>query len=151
MEHLETLKVIRPLGLGLDEEAIAAVSKWHFAPGTKNGEPIDVKAQIKVNFRFAGKSKWHLQRVEFNAPAGAMRPILDKIAGPHVANDVAAATVTFDIDEKGAPVNVQIEKASDDEWARDATNALAKWRFIPASKDGVPVNVSCSMDFVRGN
>ncbi len=48
-------KVIRSLGLGLDEKAIAAITKWHFAPGTKNGEPVDVKAQIEVNFRLLDK------------------------------------------------------------------------------------------------
>jgi len=45
------LKVIRPLGLGLDEKAIEAVSKWRFRPGYKDGKPVAVLATVEVNFR----------------------------------------------------------------------------------------------------
>lgn len=45
------LKVVRPLGLGLDEKAIEAVRKWRFRPGTKEGKPVAVFATIEVNFR----------------------------------------------------------------------------------------------------
>ncbi len=45
------IRVIRPLGLGLDEKAIEAVSQWKFQPGTKDGAPVPVQAQIEVNFR----------------------------------------------------------------------------------------------------
>ena len=45
------LKVIRPLGLGLDQKAIEAVEKWKFAPGKKDGKPVAVQATIEVNFR----------------------------------------------------------------------------------------------------
>ena len=45
------LKVLRPLGLGLDEKAIEAVMKWKFRPGFKDGRPVAVAATIEVNFR----------------------------------------------------------------------------------------------------
>ncbi|MBI3682443.1 MAG: energy transducer TonB [Acidobacteria bacterium] len=45
------LKVVRPLGLGLDEKAIEAVMKWRFRPGYKDGKPVAVAATIEVNFR----------------------------------------------------------------------------------------------------
>lgn len=44
-------KVVRPLGLGLDEKAIEAVSKWRFRPGVKEGKPVAVIATVEVNFR----------------------------------------------------------------------------------------------------
>ncbi len=43
--------VTRPLGLGLDDKAVEALSQWRFAPGTKGGEPVPVFATIEVNFR----------------------------------------------------------------------------------------------------
>jgi TonB family protein len=49
--HPKDIKVISPLTAGLAEQAIKAVSKWRFDPGTKNGLPVPVKANIEVNFR----------------------------------------------------------------------------------------------------
>jgi TonB family protein len=45
------IHVVRALGMGLDDEAIAAVTQWRFKPGTKGGQPVNVKAQVAVNFR----------------------------------------------------------------------------------------------------
>ena len=45
------IRVVRSLGLGLDEKAIEAVKKWKFKPGYKNGRPVTVMATIEVNFR----------------------------------------------------------------------------------------------------
>jgi protein TonB len=45
------IKVIRPLGLGLDEKAVEAVSHWRFRPGMKGGRAVATQAQVAVNFR----------------------------------------------------------------------------------------------------
>lgn len=49
--HPRNLRVLRSLGLGLDEKAIEAVEKWKFRPGFKDGRAVTVAAQIEVNFR----------------------------------------------------------------------------------------------------
>jgi TonB family protein len=45
------IRVVRSLGLGLDEKAIEAVQQWQFKPGTKDGQPVTVAASIEVNFK----------------------------------------------------------------------------------------------------
>ena len=45
------LRVVRPLGLGLDEKALEAVMKWRFRPGLKDGRAVPVSAYVEVNFR----------------------------------------------------------------------------------------------------
>jgi len=48
----DNIKVIRPLGYGLDESATDTVAKeWQFKPGTLNGKPVDVQAHIEISFR----------------------------------------------------------------------------------------------------
>jgi TonB family protein len=47
----EDIRVVRSLGMGLDEKAVEAVRQWRFRPGTNNGAPVRVRAQIEVNFR----------------------------------------------------------------------------------------------------
>ncbi len=50
---VDSFKVLRRLGYGLDESAINTIAtKWRFSPGTLNGEPVDVVANIQVSFRF---------------------------------------------------------------------------------------------------
>jgi len=43
--------VLRGVGLGLDENALEAISQWQFKPATKDGQPVPVAATIEVNFR----------------------------------------------------------------------------------------------------
>ena len=45
------IRVIRSLGLGLDEKAIGAVQQWRFVPGKKDKLPVKVRANVEVNFR----------------------------------------------------------------------------------------------------
>jgi TonB family protein len=47
----KNIKVVKGVGLGLDEKAIEAVQRWKFAPGKKNGQPVPVYATVEVNFR----------------------------------------------------------------------------------------------------
>lgn len=49
--HPRNVRVVRGLGLGLDEKAIEAVSHWLFRPGIQNGRPVTTSATVEVNFR----------------------------------------------------------------------------------------------------
>ena len=47
----ESIRIAKGLGFGMDEKAAEAVMKWIFRPGIKDGNPVNVKATIEVNFR----------------------------------------------------------------------------------------------------
>ena len=45
------IRVVRPLGMGLDQKAIEAGEKWRFRPGQKDGKAVPTQATIEVSFR----------------------------------------------------------------------------------------------------
>jgi TonB family protein len=47
----QNIAVAQGLGLGLDERAIAAVQKWKFRAGMRNGRPVATTAMIQLTFR----------------------------------------------------------------------------------------------------
>jgi TonB family protein len=44
------IRIVRPLGLGLDQKAVETISTWQFDPAKKDGEPVDVVINVEVNF-----------------------------------------------------------------------------------------------------
>ncbi len=78
------IRVVRGLGYGLDENAIAAVEQWRFNPGTKDGTPIKGSLNIEVNFNLDVGSL-------INPQTGV---IIGKAPGStgQVSNGVASAT-----------------------------------------------------------
>src|SRR5262245_48987219 len=40
------IEVLSPLGYGLDENAIEAISKWKFSPGMKHGTAVPILATV---------------------------------------------------------------------------------------------------------
>jgi protein TonB len=45
------IKVIRGLGMGLDEKAVEAMQQSTFHPALENGKPVAVELQVEVNFQ----------------------------------------------------------------------------------------------------
>jgi protein TonB len=45
------LRVLRSLGMGLDQRALDAVWKWRFVPAMRNNQPVAVLVSIEVAFR----------------------------------------------------------------------------------------------------
>jgi TonB family protein len=44
-------RVVKPLGLGLDEKAVETVRTWKFKPAQRNGSPVPVRVMVEVSFR----------------------------------------------------------------------------------------------------
>jgi periplasmic protein TonB len=45
------VRIVRSLGMGLDEKAIEAIHQWRFEAGRKNGVPVAVQVNVEVSFR----------------------------------------------------------------------------------------------------
>jgi protein TonB len=45
------IRVRQSLGMGLDERAIEAVTRWRFKPATRNGQAVATQIEVEVDFR----------------------------------------------------------------------------------------------------
>jgi TonB family protein len=45
------VQIAKPLGVGLDEKAVAAVKTWTFEPAIEDGNPVPASLQVVVGFR----------------------------------------------------------------------------------------------------
>jgi TonB family protein len=48
---VEKIAVKKPIGLGLDQNALRTVHTWKFKPATRNGTPVPVRVEVEVTFR----------------------------------------------------------------------------------------------------
>ena len=48
---VSNVRVVRPLGLGLDEKAVDTVRTWKFKPAMRSGVPVAVRVMVEVSFR----------------------------------------------------------------------------------------------------
>jgi TonB family protein len=45
------LRIVHPIGLGLDEKALEALKQWRFNPANRGGEPVPYQATVEITFR----------------------------------------------------------------------------------------------------
>ena len=162
---VKDLRLMEPLGLGLDETAQAAAERWSFEPGASEEGPEPMMAMIELSFLLSSKqSHWHLLRVAFSTPEGAARPRflttnyppgdgISAVAGDD-ARLIAAmgrqafVRLSFDVDENGHPTRFRVERASAPVWGNEAIAVVSGWRFAPGSKDSAPESAECTLDLV---
>jgi TonB family protein len=71
------IKVTTPLGMGLDEKAVEAVSKWQFEPARKDGTPVPVRVLVEVDFHSYGKDDLKIAQLMKQAASGDAKAELE--------------------------------------------------------------------------
>jgi TonB family protein len=80
----QEVAVGRPIGFGLDENAIEAIRKASFEPGMKDGKPVPVEVDLTVQFRIY--SKRTASGANDAAKSGDVAPKPAKLPGPYSVN-----------------------------------------------------------------
>ncbi|MDE0102688.1 MAG: TonB family protein [Bryobacterales bacterium] len=170
------IRVVRSLGLGLDEKAVEAVRKWRFLPGKKDGKPVRVAAQIQVSFRFVTEeektssderdpptigSVQDAKSVPSGGSGGEVFRIGGGVSSPTPIHKVAAqysreareaeyegtVVLAFEVWEDGRAYNIRVLRGLGMGLNQKAEEALLQWEFSPGQKDGKPVRVATEMEF----
>jgi len=64
------IRVVNPLGMGLDEKTIEAVRNWRFQPALKNGKPVAVQIAVEVEFHLYPNNTAKMAQLKKRASAG---------------------------------------------------------------------------------
>ena len=141
---------------GLTSLARDAVKDWTFIPAKLNGKSITSRVAVAVTFNPAGSlaepvplprllpQSAEAIQAEFQPP-DVVRAAFPKY--PHATTVAGAVVIQIVLDEKGAVGAVQVLK--DLPPLTDSTReAIADWRFRPATQNGTPVPSKIVLAFV---
>ena len=64
------IRMVSRLGMGLDEKAMEAVSKWRFDPALKDGNPVPVRIMVEVSFHLYRDNDSKLAKLKLKADGG---------------------------------------------------------------------------------
>jgi TonB family protein len=153
--EVRNVRALTSPGLGLEDAAIAAVSRWRFRPGLKDGTPVPVSVDVEVHFSLAlDRGAWAPSRVVFDSPVGSVRPILTSAPYPSMysaTGETGSVALSFDVAANGAATNLHIIRSSSMEAESEVARIVRGWQFRPGTRDGRPVSVRCTMEFAKGN
>lgn len=168
---VENIQVLKRLGIGLDENAIAAAQNFRFQPATLNGQPVPVHMEIKFFFSIipennSSKDQFvvthqigagvEAPRIHpdgtYEATEGVTPPKLIKYVAPEYT-DLARqidlegiCVITMTVDKEGIPENVHVTKSLEKGLDNSALNAVRKYRFRPAMFEGKPIPVLLTVE-----
>lgn len=148
------LHVIRGLGLGLDENALLAVRDWKFVPARRNGEQIEARTEVVVEFnlRNAELNEDIANDMATRVGPGVVPPRIVHRVEPRFERRLSLprppGTVLLDavIQENGIPKVVRVLRSQAWEIDESAIAALEQWRFSPAMKNGMPIKVRMNVE-----
>jgi TonB family protein len=146
------IHVVSPVGLGLDENAVACMRQSRYSPAQKDGKPVPLKINVSLPFLEHWDGDWHLGAAIFRTADGAVRPVLVKAKFPGATGDHRSATVCLHltVGKDGAPHDVQIAQPQDAKLDKEAVAILCEWRFRPGTKNKEAVDVPATFTFVHG-
>jgi TonB family protein len=150
-------------------EAMEALGQWRFEPARRGGERIDVRTQMQIVFRATGMvvsllpvdysaqflrprlARCHGARLrpgELDAPVTAARTVPPLWpADWKTPTNEGRVTVDFYIDDEGRPRMPAVTQTDDEALNLPAVEALSQWRFLPPTRNGVPVLVRATQVF----
>jgi len=143
--RLTRASVVTGLGFGLDQNALVAIRQWRFSPGTREGAPQAMDAEIDVEFSLRSEAVNELIANDMATLVGpgVTPPRAVRTAGRVPARLRVRGDVILDVvlQEDGTPKIVRILQSLTPEADEIAVRHFEQWRFSPAMKDGRPVKV----------
>jgi TonB family protein len=146
------IHVVHPVGLGLDESAVACMRQSRYSPAQKDGKPVPLKISVSLAFQEHWDSDWHLGAASFRCTGGGTRPVVVKTKFPGPAGDHRNLTVCLHltVGKDGTPRGIQVAAPQDARLDKEAIAIVGGWRFRPGTQNRQPVDVPATLTLVHG-
>jgi TonB family protein len=146
------IRVVSPLGLGLDESAVACVRQSRYSPAQKDGKPVPLKMNVSLAFEEHWDSDWHLSAAAFQTAENAARPVVIKTKYPGATGDRRNFTICIHltVGKDGIPRDIQVPAPQDPHLDKEAIAIVGAWRFRPGTQNRQPVDVPAKFTLVHG-
>jgi len=165
--NITVLRVVKGLGYGLDENALAALKNWRFSAALRDGLPVSAIADIEVPFRlhdFQGLTDVVLGSKPSEVADASMQvptPIakVDVIYPPGGEEAGLQGTVVLEwlVRPDGSVGEIRVVRGltsfatskglMDADFDANAIAAIRQWRFQPATRDAAQVHVIGNVNF----
>ena len=148
--------------------AITAVSQWLYTPSTKAGEPVDVNVYVILDADHGHVSSSIEPNLPFPTKPAPLRPDLEgkvfttirdmqpprAIYSPDPEYSRAARAARWEgtvvlgvlIGSNGTVIDVWVKKSVGFGLDQKALDAVRRWKFQPAIKDGKPVAIEAMIE-----
>ena len=136
--------VMRKLSPVLDNAVSEAVSGWQFSPAKRDGKPVG--SFFLVDVMFGGPHPFVVVTPLYTAgTAGVTLPKVNYAPDPmytKAARDakiVGTVVLWLVVNKQGLPERIKVQRSLDPGLDQAAVDAVERWKFEPACKDGQPV------------
>jgi TonB family protein len=117
--------------------------------------PIVAEDAVRVNLPLETQTTgaWHIAKASVELPKDAVSPkltVAPQTTQSKIPTPDSFVSVSFEINEKGLPINLQVDKSSDKELEEEVIAMIREWRFEAALRDGIPIATPASVEVSGG-
>lgn len=151
----KSIEVLNKTKTPFDDAAISAVRKSQFVAGNLNGAPVTTQLLVRIPFYF-GTNRPALPQSGSSGNEKNWRPPIPIFAAESEFQEDErragfSGVVVFQVlvTEEGLPTRVQLVTPLANGLDKKAVDAVSKYRFRPATLDGIPVPSTMTIEMAR--
>jgi TonB family protein len=143
------ISVVNGIGMGLDEQAVAAVSQWKFKPASQDGTRVEASTTATVNFHLIHSAPQASDASTTSPPVLLFKTEPEYSAEALKAKHQGTVVLYVLVGTDGKASNIRVLRSLGLGLDEKAVEAVKQWRFKPASTNGSPVEAptTVTVDF----
>jgi TonB family protein len=148
---VKNARVVKSSNPGFEAAAIDALLGWKFAPAQLDGHPVGTRISQIIEFKLPGGGPGEIGAAgkSQSKPPRAVKQVTPTF--PYAMKRTGQAgrvKLSFVVNEQGNVTEVHVIGSNNPWYERPAVDALLKWKYSPAEKDGHPVSMRAEQEII---